>query len=163
LNTAIQVKLSLIYGKDALCQRIVDTWTARFRSGRTSVGDDERSGRPSSDSLSDAVSGYLNRNPQYSYREIAKDLFIPTNIILHVLDEIDLRLFVARWMPYKLSPELETKRIEIYQKMLEILEQLGPRQKIMLLQGMNAVFTGIIIYADNGQQIVRRYLLEFVP
>jgi hypothetical protein len=33
----------------------------------------------------------------------------------------------------------------------------------MLLQGMNARFTGIIISADNEQQIVRRYLLEFIP
>jgi hypothetical protein len=28
-------------------------------------------------------------------------------------------------MPYKLSPELKAKRIEIYQEMLEALEKLG--------------------------------------
>jgi hypothetical protein len=32
----------------------------------------------------------------------------------------------------------------------------------MLLQGMNARFIGIIITADNGQQIVRRYHLDFI-
>jgi hypothetical protein len=95
-NTAIQAKLSLGYGKDALCQRTVDTWAARFQSGRTSVEDDERSGRSSSDSLSDAVSGYLNRNPHASCREIAKDLFIPITTILRVLDKMGLRFFVAR-------------------------------------------------------------------
>jgi hypothetical protein len=55
-NSAIQEKLSLVHGKDALCQRTVDIWIARFRSGRTSVEDDERPGRSSSDSLSDALS-----------------------------------------------------------------------------------------------------------
>jgi hypothetical protein len=90
------------------------------------VEDDERPGRLSSDSLSDAISGYLNRNPHASCREIAKDLFIPITIILRVLDEMDLRFFVARWVPYKLSPELEAKRIEICREILEILEQLGP-------------------------------------
>jgi hypothetical protein len=58
-------------------QRRVDTWAGRFQSGRTSVEDDERPGRPSSDSLSDAFSDYLNRNPHASCREIANDLFIP--------------------------------------------------------------------------------------
>jgi hypothetical protein len=42
LNTAIQAKLSIVCGKDALCQRTVDMWAARFRSGRISVEDDER-------------------------------------------------------------------------------------------------------------------------
>jgi hypothetical protein len=61
------------------------------------------------------------------------------------------------------TPELKAKRIEICQEMLEVPEKLGPQQKIMRLQGMNAVFTVIILSADNGQQIMRRYILEFVP
>jgi hypothetical protein len=151
-----------VYGKDALCQRTVDTWTVRFRSGKTSVEDDEQPGRPSSDSLLDAGSGYLNKNPHASCREITKDLFIPKTTILRILDEMSLRFFVARWVPYKLSPELKAKRIETYQEMLEILEQLGRRQKLMLLQGMNAGFTEIIITADNRRQIVQLDLLKFV-
>jgi hypothetical protein len=115
------------------------------------VEDNERSARPSSDSLSDAVSGYLNRNRHASCQEIAKDLFISITIILRVLDEMGLRLFIARWVPYKLSPELKAKRIEICREILEILEQLGPRQKSIVLQRMDAGFTGLIITADNGQ------------
>jgi hypothetical protein len=127
-NTAIQAKLSLVYGKDALCQFVVDTWAARFRSGRTSVENDDRPGRPSSDSLSAAVSGYLNRNPHASCRDIAKDLFIPTTTVLRLLDEIDPRFFVARWVPHKLSAELKAKRVEVCREMLKVVEQLGPGQ-----------------------------------
>jgi hypothetical protein len=134
-NNAIETKLSLVYGRDALCQRTVDTWATRFRSGRTSVEDDDRSGRPSSANLSAAVSGYLNRNPHASCLEIAKDLFIPKTSILHVLDEMGLKFFVARWVPYKLSAELNAKRIEICQEVLVILEQLGPRQQHHVITG----------------------------
>jgi hypothetical protein len=74
----------------------VDMWTARFRSGRISVEDDERPGRLFSDSLSDAVSGYLNRNPHASCRETVKDLFIPETTMLCILDQMGLRFFVAR-------------------------------------------------------------------
>jgi hypothetical protein len=126
---AIQAKLSLVYSKDALFQHTMDTWAIRFRSGRTSVEDDERPGRPSSDSLPDAVSGCLNRNPHASYRKIAKDLFIPMTTILCILDEIGLRFVVARWMACKRLPELKAERIEICKEMAEILEKLGSRQK----------------------------------
>jgi hypothetical protein len=90
------------------------------------VGEDERLGRPSSDSHSDSISGYLNRNPQASCPKIAKELFIPMTTILAILNKVSLRFFVARQMPYRLLLELKAKRIEICQKMLEVLEQLGP-------------------------------------
>jgi hypothetical protein len=128
-KAAIQAKLSLGYGKDALCQRTVDTLAARFTSGRISAEDDDRPGRPSSDSLSVAVSGYLNINPYTSCRDIAKELFIPTTIVLRFLDETGLCFFVVRWMSHELRTGLKAKRVEIYREILEVLEQLGSRQK----------------------------------
>jgi transposase len=161
-NRAIQAKLSLVYGRDALCRRTVDTWAARFRSGRISVEDNDRSGRSSSANFPAAVSGYLNRNPHTSCREIAKDLFIPKTSILRVLDEMGLKFFVARWVPYKLSAELKAKRIEICQEVLGILEQIGPRQQNHVITGTSPGFTGIIFTVDNGQQTMLRYLVKFV-
>jgi hypothetical protein len=86
------------------------------------VEDDERPGRLSTDSLSDAVSGYSNRNRHTSCGKIAKDLCLPKTTILRVLDKMNLRFFVARWVPYKLSLELKAKRVEICREMLNILE-----------------------------------------
>jgi hypothetical protein len=134
-NKEVQVKLSLVDRKDGLCRRTMDRWASRFRSGRTSVENDERAGRPSSDCLSSAVSSDLNRNTHGSCREIVKDFFILMTIIVRVWDEMGLRFFFARWMPYKLWPELKAKRIEICQEMLDILEQLGPRQKTCYYRG----------------------------
>jgi hypothetical protein len=47
--------------------------------------------------------------------------------------------------------------------MLDFPEELGPRQRTMLVQGMNDGFTGIIIGAANGGHTVRRCLLKFAP
>jgi transposase len=128
-NKEIHTKLSLGYDKDPLCQRTVDTWVARFRSGRTSVEDDGRSGRPSRDDFSAAISGHLERNSHASCREIAKNLFVPKITISRVLEEIDSRFFIARWVPHERSTESKTNRADICQEILEILEKHDPQQK----------------------------------
>jgi hypothetical protein len=128
-NEEIHTKLSFGYNKDALCQRTVNAWTARFRSERISVEDDDRPGRSSSDDFSTVVSGYLERNSYASCRKIAKDLFVLMTMILRVLEEISSRFFIARWMLHELSAESNANRVDICQEMLEILEKLGPRQK----------------------------------
>jgi hypothetical protein len=84
-------------------------------------------------------------------------------IILRIFDEIGLGFFVAKSVPSKLSPELKAKRIEMCREMLEILEQIGQRQEIMLLQRVNTEFNETIITAGNGQQIVRWHHLAFMP
>jgi hypothetical protein len=89
-------------------------------------------------------------------------MFIPKTSILRVLDEMGLKFFVARWVPYKLSAELKEKKIEICQEVLASWNSLAHDNKIMLLQGTSPGFTGIIITVDNGQQTVLRYLLKFV-
>jgi hypothetical protein len=91
-NHQIQAKLCLVYGKDALCLRTVCTWTARFRSKKTSVEDDERPGRPSCDDFSSAISDYLERNPYASCHDIAKGLFVPRITILRALRENGLQI-----------------------------------------------------------------------
>jgi DNA-binding transcriptional regulator YhcF (GntR family) len=65
------------------------------------VEDDTRPGRPFRDDFLAIVSGDLERNPCPSCREIAKDLLIPKIIISRVLDKIDSRFVIARWMPHK--------------------------------------------------------------
>jgi hypothetical protein len=57
-NEEIHTKLSLGYGKDALCQHTVDTWTARFQGERISAKENERPGRAFRDDFLAPVSGY---------------------------------------------------------------------------------------------------------
>jgi hypothetical protein len=94
-NKEIHTKLSLGYGKDAFYQRTVDMWTTRVRSGRKSVEDDKRPGRPSRDNFSFTISDYLEGNPHAPYYEIAKNLFVPMSTISQILEEIGWKFFIA--------------------------------------------------------------------
>jgi hypothetical protein len=68
---------------------------ARFRSEGISVEDDDGPERRSRGDFSVAISGYSERNPHASCREIAKDLFIPKTTSSRVLEKIGLRFFIA--------------------------------------------------------------------
>jgi hypothetical protein len=59
-------------------------------------GNDDRARRPSRDDFSGAISGYLERNPDTSCREIAKDLFVLKTPVSRVLEETGSRLFIAK-------------------------------------------------------------------
>jgi hypothetical protein len=134
-NEKIHTKLSLGYDKDALCQRTMDTWAARFRSGRTAVEDDDRSERPFRGDSSAAISGYLERNSHASCREFAKDLFVPKATISRGLEEIGSRFFIARLVPHELSAESKANRMDICQEILEILEKFDSQQKNHVIIG----------------------------
>jgi hypothetical protein len=120
----IYMKPSLGYSKDGLCYRPVDTWSARFRKRKTSLEDDDKSGRPSRADFSAAISGHSERNPPASLPEIAKDLFVPETIISRVLEEVASRLFNAQWVPRKISAESKVNRVDICQGISEVLETL---------------------------------------
>jgi hypothetical protein len=79
--------------------------------------------------FSAVFSGYLERNPYSSCREIAKNLLVSKTTISRGLEEMGPRFFIARRVPYDLSAESNAKRVDICQEMLEILEKLSPRQK----------------------------------
>jgi hypothetical protein len=106
--------------------------------------DDDGLGKPSRDDFSAAISGYLDRNPHASCREITKDLFVPKTTISQVFEEMNSRFFISRWVPDELSAESKANRVDICQEMLEVLEKLGPRQNNHVLTGNECW-----IYWDN--------------
>jgi hypothetical protein len=96
---------------------------------------DDRLERPSRDDFRAPVSRYIERNPHASCCEIAKDLFVPITIISQALEEIESRFFIVRWMPHERSVESKENRVDICQKMLEILEKFGLRQTNYVVTG----------------------------
>jgi hypothetical protein len=140
----------------------VDTWAAHFRSGRTSVEDDERPGRPSRDDFWAIVSDYWEKKLYTSCREIIKELFVLRIIILQALGKIAFRFFIARWVPRKLSVELKAKKSRFVKRCWKFWKNSVRNKTIMLLQVTNAEFTRTITIVENGQQIVERCLLESI-
>jgi hypothetical protein len=135
-NYQIQTKLCFIYNKDALYPRTMDIWAAWFRSGRTSVEDDKRRGKPSRDDFLAAASDYLERNPHASCCEINKGMFILRITILWVLGEIGFRFVIAMSVPHERSiARAENEKVEICQEIPEVLEEIGSQQKNRVIMG----------------------------
>lgn len=78
--------LEKCFGNDSLKKTVVYQWHERFKSGRESIEDDERSGRPSTsktDENIDEVKEMLVNNRKLTIREIAEDLNIAYGSVQH--------------------------------------------------------------------------------
>ncbi|EZA53651.1 Histone-lysine N-methyltransferase SETMAR, partial [Ooceraea biroi] len=73
-----------VYASDAVAERTVQKWFARFKRGDFNVEDQERSGRPSAVD-DDQIAALIESNPRYTTRDIATD----ATEILHISNSID--------------------------------------------------------------------------
>jgi hypothetical protein len=134
-NAQIVTKLEQGYHQNTLRLRAVEKWAPRFRAGRDTVENDERSGRPPQNDLGEAILRILERQPHSSSREISKARYSPWTTILPVLDNLGLRFFAPRWMLHRLSDAQKADRIELSQHMLDMMQGLGPKQQKYLITG----------------------------
>ena len=78
------------YGDAALSRTTIFEWHKRFREGRESVKDDERSGRPTTSRTDDniaAVDKMVKEDRKVTSRLIADTLGIPKTVVLRILRE----------------------------------------------------------------------------
>ena len=78
------------YGDAALSRTTIFEWHKRFREGRESVKDDERSGRPTTSRTDDtiaAVDKMVKEGRKVTSRLIADTLGIPKTVVLRILRE----------------------------------------------------------------------------
>jgi DNA-binding MarR family transcriptional regulator len=108
--------------------RAVQEWTARFRAGQITVDDESKSGRPAHTDFGDAVLAFLERQPQWSAKEIGRALCSRETTVTRVLDELNLRYFAAKWIPHELSDEEKAVRVSISGDSLQMFSEFGPRQ-----------------------------------
>ncbi|XP_018057559.1 PREDICTED: putative uncharacterized protein FLJ37770 [Atta colombica] len=82
------------FGSDTLKKTAVYEWHERFKSGRESIEDDERSGRPSTSKTDENI----------NIRELAKDLNIDYESIQDiVVNSLGLRRVAAKLVPKELN------------------------------------------------------------
>ncbi|CAK9833986.1 Protein GVQW3 [Anthophora retusa] len=80
--------LEKCFGNDTLSRSNVFRWHERFRSGRESVEDDKRSGRPSTSKTDENIAKIeemLSENRKLTIRELAEDLNIAYGSVQDVL------------------------------------------------------------------------------
>ena len=113
--TQIKDKLDSVYGDSAPSFTTVKFWAAEFKRGRTSLKDEERSGRPKTATTDDNIAQVhqiLLDNRRIKVREIAEAMNMSKERVCHVLHEdLGMRKLSARWVPRLLT--LDQKRVRM--------------------------------------------------
>ncbi|XP_018317254.1 uncharacterized protein, partial [Mycetomoellerius zeteki] len=116
-NTSMQIKVELdaVYGDCAPSFATGKRWVAEFKRGRTSLADDERSGRLTTVTTTDNIEEIhqmIMDNRRIKVREIAEAVGISKERVCHILtEELGMHKLIARWMPRLLT--LDKKRIQM--------------------------------------------------
>ena len=102
--------LQQAYGEDCLSRTQCHEWYQRFKSGRTSIEDDPKSGRPSTsmdDGHFEKVLAVIRQNRLPAVREVAEEVGIcksSCNLIL--TDKLQMRRAAAKFVPRLLTDAL---------------------------------------------------------
>jgi [histone H3]-lysine36 N-dimethyltransferase SETMAR len=124
-NTPAQIKAELdaVYGDSSPSFATVKRWVAEFKCGRTSLADDERSGRPITATTSDnieKVHQMVLNDHRIKVREISEALNISKERVCHILtEELGMRKLTTRWVPRLLTVDQKCIRMNISKALLE--------------------------------------------
>ncbi|CAN7938004.1 unnamed protein product [Ixodes hexagonus] len=114
------------YGDDAMKQSQTFMWHKRFREGRESVNDDDRSGRPSTSQTDDSVRKVrqvLDKDRRLSVRMIAERCGIPKTIVHRILTgDLQMSKACAKMVPKVLTSEMKEERLLKCQELHERYE-----------------------------------------
>ncbi|XP_011706123.1 PREDICTED: putative uncharacterized protein FLJ37770, partial [Wasmannia auropunctata] len=115
------------YGESALSRISVFEWHKRFREGRETVKDDERSGRPTVTRTNEniaAVAKLIKEDRNVTSRMIEEILNIPKTVVLRILrEDLNKRKLCARFIPHALTQEQMDDRIEYCQDLLSMIDR----------------------------------------
>lgn len=116
-STEIHRALQEACQESSLDRSTVSRWNKRFREGRTSVKDDQRSGRPrtaTDDTSAVIVATIIEEDRRLTCLEIAEEANMSAKSVHRILTEILMkRKISARWVPHLLSVEQKNARKEI--------------------------------------------------
>jgi len=114
-----------IYGDESMRDTQIKEWFRRFKSGRTSVESDPRSGRPLTAKTPENVERVrvlINQNRRLTVREIEEDLGIPKTVVSKILSQdLGMSRVAAKFVPRLLTENQKNYRVEVAQDNLETI------------------------------------------
>ena len=113
-----------VYGDDSLSRTQCYEWLRRFKSGRESIEDDHRSGRPSTstdDVHVSQIDQVVHSNHRLTIREMSDDCdIISFRSCQRILTgHLGMRRIAAKFVPRLLSQEQKDNRVAICQELLD--------------------------------------------
>jgi len=112
------------YGNEAMSRARCFEWHARFKKGRTSLEEDESSGRPSTSSKPKNVET-IRRLVHEDRRRTIKDISAIPNVSYGAVQTIltcglNMRRVAAKFVPTLLTPEQKEHRVAICQELRQL-------------------------------------------
>lgn len=122
----IQQELQVAERSHAVSLASIYRWFEAFESGKNSVEDDSRSGRPQETSTPEniaKVDDLIGDDPHMTITAIEENLGISRGSIRNILhNELNVHKICKKWVPHVLTDENKKNRVEISKQLLEILD-----------------------------------------
>ena len=119
-------RLKAVYGEVSPSYTTVRRWAQMFKLGRTTIIDDDRSGRPieiTTDENVAAIEKLVTTERRLKVRELALEVGISTERVHFILTQkLDLRKICARWVPCLLTAEHKAYRVQCCQELLAMYD-----------------------------------------
>ena len=120
-----------IYGLQTILMRTVFRWVKAFKSGKLSIEDDTRHGRPITSVTKAniaAVKIVVEQDARLSVKDIANCTGISEGSVQTILKKrLDLRKVCARWVPHLLTEEQKTQRLKCARELLKTYKGCNSR------------------------------------
>lgn len=105
------------FGDQSLSRAQVFQWHARFKTGRTSVDDDERTGRPTSCTTPETVAliqELIRQDRRLTIRDIAEEVKVGYGTCQRVLtEELGMHRVAAKFVPRILTADQKQQRVNV--------------------------------------------------
>ena len=110
-------KICGVYGSDAVTERVVQKWFARFRSGDFCVQDQPRSGRPGTVDA-ELIVAAVDSNPHLTVAEIQAVLGVSHGSVVTHLRKAGYVNRASLWLPHLLTDATLQKRLDLCDSLL---------------------------------------------
>jgi hypothetical protein len=119
----IQQELTLVFGEESYTLASVKRCIHELKTGRTTMTDDPRPGKPSIGHIDVLILKHLRESPFASVQSLTEDLKIPkTSVWRRLTESLQFKSRHFKWVPYMLTEELRQKRVDGARTLLDALE-----------------------------------------
>jgi len=109
------------FGDNAMSQRKTFLWYKRFKDGRTSVDDDERSGRPSTSITPENIAKVreaILADRRQTIHVVCEIVGLSCGTVQRILaDSLNMRRISARFVPRLLSDDQKVLRVSVFREL----------------------------------------------
>jgi histone-lysine N-methyltransferase SETMAR len=135
----IHERITRRLGQGHVSKSMVEYWVREFRSGRETLEDEDRSGRPSTSTTDENIAGVrelIHANPRITFIELESHTMISRGSLQRILhDHLKVHKVMSRFIPHKLTPAQKMARVDICKENLKLWKSYGARVVDRIITG----------------------------